>query len=82
MVKNPWSSAYMGTNFTSEGEMPKKLFIPKNGFRGGDTFCPPKGGTEREKKGTIFLVGEHWEISENKTKKSKFFQQNKGQLFT
>ncbi len=35
--------------------MPKNLFIPKNGFRGGDTFCPPKGGTEREKKGTFFF---------------------------
>ena len=48
----------------------------------GILFALLREGQKGKRRGHFFLVGEHWEIWENKTKKSKFFQQNKGQLFT
>ncbi len=43
----------MGADFFPEGgRMPQKLLHPKNDSRGGDTFCPPRGGVEGVRGGT------------------------------
>ncbi len=41
-------SAHIGAEFFPEigRECLKNCCTPKNGSRGGDTFCPPRGGVE------------------------------------
>ena len=46
--KNRGRYPHMGADFIQRGDASKFLIPPKpkNGSRGGDTFCPPRGGVE------------------------------------
>ena len=49
-IKGGWR-AHMGADSRGGEECYKNCYIPKNGSRGGDTFCPPRGGVKGEKGG-------------------------------
>ncbi len=53
----------------------KNCYVPKNGSRGGDTFCLPRGGVEgRKGLGTNqILVEEKRDFCETMKKKRKVF---------
>ncbi len=53
----------------------KKCYTPKNGSRGGDTFCFPRGGVEGGKGGGTnhIFAEENKDFCENTRKKSKVF---------
>ncbi len=53
----------------------KNCYTPKNGSRGGDTFCFPRGGVEGGKGGGTnhIFAEENKDFCENTRKKSKVF---------
>ena len=53
----------------------KNCYTPKNGSRGGDTFCSPRGGVEGGKGGGTnhIFAKENKDFCENMRKKSKVF---------
>ncbi len=80
------TTTHMGADFFSGGrrECLKNFCAPKNGSRGGDTFCPPRGGVEGGMGGgtSQIFTKENRDLCENMRKKSKVFKQHKGHLFT
>ncbi len=52
----------MGANFIQRGNASKFVIPskPKNSSRGGDTFCPPRGGVEG--RTNLFFEGENYNL--------------------
>ena len=68
--------------FRGEEECLKNCYTPKNGSRGRDAFCPPRGGVEGGRGGVEggkgggdkpFFAEENRDFCENMRKKSKDF---------
>ncbi len=70
--------------FQRGGECLNNCNTPKNGFRGGDTFWPSRGGVEGGERGGTnqIFVGENKYFFKNMRRKSKDFLTKKGYLFS